>query len=134
MIFHIRKNEQDKDVEELNAWMEDLDQWTEEYDVGLLKTKNIERSIEEEIRFDLTRNVNATKRAELEQQHTEELEMVSRQREVWTSKLYRAEKAKKQAEEQLKMIRDNFLSNQDMFHKWGYKTDSQNKHNPFKIS
>ena len=135
MIFDVRKNEQDKDVEELNAWIEDLDQWIEQYKIGLEQTKEYEKKFEEERKIDLTRNVNATKRAELEQEHIEALEMVSRHREVWTSRLHRAEKAKKQAEEQLKMKRDNFLPNQDMFHKWGYtETNSQNKHNPFKIN
>ena len=138
MIFEKRRKIEGNEIGELQDWITDLDQWIEQYEIGIEQTKDYEKKFELERQKESKLNLSAAKRAQLEQEHIEALEMMSRHMETWTSRKARAEKAKKQAEEQLKMKRDNFLPNRGMFHKWGYtKTNSQNlqhKHNPFKIN
>jgi len=138
MILDKRIEIEGEEIDELRAWITDLDQWMEHYEKMIEEVKDYEKKFEIERQKDLKLNVNATKRAEFEQEHIEALEVVSAKMEEWTSRKARAEKAKKKAEEQIKMIKGNFMPNQNMFHKWGYtKTNSQNlqhKHNPFKIN
>ena len=141
-IFDKRKEIEGEEINELLAWITDLDQWIAHYERGIEETKGYENTNElrrqKELKAYATQNANATQRAESERLHIESLEILSERMKIWTSKLSRAEKAKKQAKEQLKVMRENFIPNQKMFHRWGYpKTNSQNvqhKHNPFKIN
>ena len=137
-IFDKRKEIEDEEINELEAWITDLDQWIAHYEKGIEETKGYENENELRRQRELKANVNVTRRAELERLHIESLEILSERMKIWTSRLSRAWKAKKKAKEQLKVMRENFIPNQKMFHKWGYpKTNSQNvqhKHNPFKIN
>ena len=139
MIFDIRTEIEGDEIDELEAWINDMDQWIESYQERIESFSQLERDFKTQLQSDLSHwkgNTSEIQRVKIEWEKNNQ-EILNNLLGL-NAGIYRAEKAKKKAEEQLKMIRDNFLPNQEMFHKWGYtKTNSQNlqhKHNPFKIN
>ena len=139
MIFDKRTEIEGDEIDELEAWIDDLDQWIKSYKERIEMFLRLEMEFKTQLEVDLSHwegNTSESQRVKIEWE--EDNQKISNGIAGYHSGIYRAEKAKKLAEEQLKMNRDNFLPNRDMFHKWGYtKTNSQNlqhKHNPFKIN
>ena len=148
MIFDKRTEIEGNEIDELEAWIEDLDAWIEHYQNGITE---IFRLCGVPISFQsyekMFEGVDESNRPTMSQaldpvsEAINQVKWNGKNREhlntliVWTGKSSRAQKAKEQAEKQLKVMRENFIPNQNMFHKWGYTTTtSQNSHNPFKIN
>ena len=139
MIFDKRTAIEGEEIDELDAWIGDMDYLIKSYQERLKDFERFERDFKIQLQSDLSHwegNTSEIQRVKIEWE--EDNQKISNGIAGFHSGIYRAEKAKKQAEEQIKMIKGNFMPNQNMFHKWGYtKTNSQNlqhKHNPFKIN
>ena len=148
MIFDKRKEIEDEEIDELEAWIEDLDAWIEHYQNGITEIlllcgvsisfqsyEKMFEGVDESNRPTMSQALDpvfeAIDKVKWTGKNSEHLETLI----AWTGKSSRAWKAKSKAEKQLKVMRENFIPNQNMFHKWGYtKTTSQNSHNPFKIN